>query len=84
MSLIQIHVYECHNLPRSNSIKSIRRLTMQQLQKKLPLLRTNISSTVVLDSEIRKLNEILVGSAEGHAIRKLRQHRKAKLKVYSP
>ena len=34
--------------------------------------------------EVRKLNEILVESAEELAPRKPRQHRKAKLKVYSP
>ena len=54
------------------------------VSEKLSSLRTNISSSGVLNLEVRKLNEILVGSAEELAPRKPRRHRKARLKVYSP
>ena len=54
------------------------------ISEKLSSLTTDISSSGVLDLEVRKLNEILVGSAEELAHRKPRRHRKAKLKVYSP
>ena len=50
----------------------------------LSTLKTDISSLGVLDSEIRRLNEILIGSAEDHAPKKLNRLRKAKLKVCSP
>ena len=54
------------------------------VSERLSTLKTDISSLGVLDSEIRRLNEILIGSAEDHAPKKLKRHRKAKLKVYSP
>ena len=54
------------------------------VSEKLSSLRTNISSSGLLDLEVPKLNEILVGSVEELAPRKPRRHRKAKLKVYSP
>ena len=50
----------------------------------LSTLKTDISSLGVLDSEIRRLNENLIGSAEDHAPKKLKRHRKAKLKVCAP
>ena len=53
------------------------------VSERLSTLKTDISSLGVLDSEIRRLNEILIGSAEDHAPKKLKRHRKVKLR-YTP
>ena len=52
--------------------------------QKLIELKTDPSSLGELDCKIRKLNDILVSTAETLAPRKVRPHRMARLKTYSP
>ena len=56
----------------------------QAVAQKLTALKTNPFSLGVIDCEIRKLNDSLVSTAEILAPQKVRRHRKARLKVYSP
>ena len=52
--------------------------------EKISVLKTDMSSPEMLDQEIRRLNAILVNAAEGLVPWKVKRHRKAKLKVYTP
>ena len=54
------------------------------ISQKVRTLNVKPTSLASLDCEIRKLNDILVTTTETHGPKKVRRHRKAKLKVYSP
>ena len=56
----------------------------QAVTQKLIALKTNPSSLGAIDCGIRKLNDVLVSTAETPAPRKVRHHRMARLNVYSP
>lgn len=75
------------SLPQSSKVKwdkIDKDAYTSSVAERLAVMRPSVQSFGILDVEIQKLNSILTGAAQDLAPKKVKRHRKAKLKVYGP